>query len=610
MGINTRLLPIKLHYFFYLGSMAPVLPFLMVLALQLGIPMSVQGTLSALSLIATVLCKPVVSALADKYPRARKAIFVWMMIITVVSYGSVYSFPRIIDAPSFLGRVLGRDEVLQVGQVSFQSIGNMSRENVQEEERCQGDFVSFETGDCFASSAWDCRLVASHTSSSSQNTTASSDTLPETSFRMSSPFNASHDDILYILKLNGSMNFTHNSTTSTVGKELHIYQMSSKMPGCDVINLAEADDITLVCDGGDWSGDLCPNVWRISYFWAFMLSTLIANIAMSTVYSVTDAICVDTVGENGNYGSQRVWGSIGWGLVAPLSGFLVDSWSGSFSKTKIYMPALIILFVLGGLDILTAVFSLHIPLQENRVPVWQGVLSLLKQKRFLIFIFFVVLCGALNGLIIMWLLVLQEDMVVRSGQSMSHMKLLQGITLLVESFSEVPCMYASGPILRRLGAQRVLSIVLSLYVLRYGLLYLVGIFGNPWGTLIVEVLHGPCYGLGYATIAVHAGSLAPPGTSATVQSVVNICYESIGFSIALLLGGVLFESVGGPNTFLIFALVGVVVFLLHFFSWCCTNPEPTTAVPDQGDRNMEVTYNEKDGAKVTVFNSPTEHTYL
>ncbi|XP_076033992.1 maltose permease-like isoform X2 [Oratosquilla oratoria] len=465
-------------------------------------------------------------------------------------------------------------------------------------------FFFFVGCDCFASSAWDCRLVASHTSSSSQSTTASSDTLPETSSQMSSPFNASHDDILYILKLTGRMNFTLNSTTSTVGKELHVYQLSSRMPGCDVIDLAQTD-ITLVCDGGDWSGDLCPNVWGISYFWAFLLITLFSTIGCSTSNSVSDAICVDSVGENGNYGSQRAWGSLGWGLVAPLSGYLVDSWTGPFSKTKIYMPAFIILFVLGGLDILIAVFSLHVPRQEDPVPVWQGVQSLLKQNRFLIFIFFVVLVGVMDGTVTFWLFVLQEDMAVRSGESMSHMKLLQGITLLVQSLFEVLCMYASDLVLRRLGAQRVFSIVLFLFALRYGLLYLVGIFGNPWGTLIVEVLHGPCYGFGYATITVHAGSLAPPGTSATVQSVVNICYEAIGYSIAVFLGGVLFESVGGPNTFLIFALVGVVVFLLHFFSWCCTTPEPTTARPDEGDKYMEVTYSEVDGAKVTACHSPT-----
>ena len=35
--INTKLLPIKAHFFFYFAAVAPILPFLPILAKQLGI---------------------------------------------------------------------------------------------------------------------------------------------------------------------------------------------------------------------------------------------------------------------------------------------------------------------------------------------------------------------------------------------------------------------------------------------------------------------------------------------------------------------------------------------------------------------------------------------
>ena len=52
--------------------------------------------------------------------------------------------------------------------------------------------------------------------------------------------------------------------------------------------------------------------------------------------------------------------------------------------------------------------------------------------------------------------------------------------------------------------------------------------GHLWMTLVVELLNGLCYGIGYTAIIIYVSLITPPGTSATVQSVVNICYEAIG----------------------------------------------------------------------------------
>ena len=44
--------------------------------------------------------------------------------------------------------------------------------------------------------------------------------------------------------------------------------------------------------------------------------------------SVGDAVCFTLLGSRpGRYGAQRVWGSLGWGLLTLTTGWLVDMYS-------------------------------------------------------------------------------------------------------------------------------------------------------------------------------------------------------------------------------------------------------------------------------------------
>lgn len=54
---------------------------------------------------------------------------------------------------------------------------------------------------------------------------------------------------------------------------------------------------------------------------------------------------------------QRAWGTVGWGLMGPISGYLIDWWSGS-SVTKDYTPAFLLVFLLGSVDILLSAATL------------------------------------------------------------------------------------------------------------------------------------------------------------------------------------------------------------------------------------------------------------
>lgn len=64
-------------------------------------------------------------------------------------------------------------------------------------------------------------------------------------------------------------------------------------------------------------------------------------------------------GRDGDYGVQRAWGTVGWGVMGPLAGVLIDYWSGT-SITKNYAPAFILSFILGCADVIVSAIFINV----------------------------------------------------------------------------------------------------------------------------------------------------------------------------------------------------------------------------------------------------------
>lgn len=88
-------------------------------------------------------------------------------------------------------------------------------------------------------------------------------------------------------------------------------------------------------------------------FWWFFVMLIISWIGMAAVVSIGDAICFGILGERAHlYGKQRLYGSVGWGTFAIISGVLVDKMSSGVDKDYtivFWMTAVII-----GLDVLAS----------------------------------------------------------------------------------------------------------------------------------------------------------------------------------------------------------------------------------------------------------------
>lgn len=105
--------------------------------------------------------------------------------------------------------------------------------------------------------------------------------------------------------------------------------------------------------------------------------------------------------------------------------------------------------------------------------------------------------------------------------------LLLGLSQLADCVGEAPFMFLSGWLISRLGHHGSMTMALASFSIRY-IGYSLLVTTQPWWILILELLHGPGFGLFYANMAIFANIVAPPGAAATMQGVLGGIYDGFG----------------------------------------------------------------------------------
>lgn len=86
--------------------MSTVIPFMMVIAVQLGIPVSLSGTVNAASLFLVLAIKPAVATLADTFPSFRRTLFLLNLSVGMVFLVSIYFVPSMQEIPKLHGQLV------------------------------------------------------------------------------------------------------------------------------------------------------------------------------------------------------------------------------------------------------------------------------------------------------------------------------------------------------------------------------------------------------------------------------------------------------------------------------------------------------------------------
>jgi len=282
-----------------------------------------------------------------------------------------------------------------------------------------------------------------------------------------------------------------------------------------------------------------------AYPWLVVVVVLYAFCG-APVVPLVDNTVIELLGERKDeYGKQRLWGAVGWGIAAPIVGWVIER-NGLQWAFYCYFVLLI--------GVLASVVRLPVGRSSIGGPFGKNVRLMLSNRRWLLFLATIFIGGMGLTFALNFLFLYMSDM----GAS----ETLMGLSLTVATISELPLWFFADRLLDRWGSRGVLIFSLmacALQAFGYSLVR------APWLVLPVQLLHGPAFSAMWAAGVSYAAEIAPEGTRATAQTLFSSVAMGLRSAVGALIGGMLYEGfgavlmfqVGGAST-----LFGLLVFVL------------------------------------------------
>jgi PPP family 3-phenylpropionic acid transporter len=238
------------------------------------------------------------------------------------------------------------------------------------------------------------------------------------------------------------------------------------------------------------------------------------------------------------YGKQRLWGTLGWGVAGPLAGVLAERAGLNWNFG--------VCFVLYALGFLVA---LRLPVVSvgKTVPFWRGLHDLVTVRWWLPFMVAAFAVGVGQASLNQLLFLRLADLGVRES--------VMGLSLAFIMVGELPVLFYSDRLLRRLGSRGLflLSIVAAAMML-----FAVSWMRVGWVILPIQLLHGMAFNGKATAILLFLSQAAPRGMQATTQTLYNAIGGGLAASIGGILGGALFDSIGSAATFRLFGVTTLI----------------------------------------------------
>ena len=229
-------------------------------------------------------------------------------------------------------------------------------------------------------------------------------------------------------------------------------------------------------------GALCMySLQYVSSFYFMTLAIFIASAITAPTGSLLDQTVMaflDKVG--GEYGKQRLYGGIGYGVGAYVTGQLVSMFNIFLMFPVHLSSAVASMAVLSFLPAVPVHKTVPGDLSNSRTNVG-GIISQLREKPSVLCLFLVVFClGLMFGVISSFLTLYLFNL--SNGDAR-----IVGVAIFCETLSELPAFFFADAIVERFGTSKVLAASILGYLAR---LCYYSVMENAWSVLPFELLHG------------------------------------------------------------------------------------------------------------------------
>jgi len=296
-------------------------------------------------------------------------------------------------------------------------------------------------------------------------------------------------------------------------------------------------------------------------FAAIFLLIALINIFLSPVASLADSATLSMLGEErALYGRIRLGGTIGWGLLAPIAGAIVQNFGLKIAFWTYSAIMFINFFVSQKFSFGKA---------EEHASNRGGIRVLLTDRRW----FFFLLVAFLGGIGAFSVVAYLYPYMAELGANETEM----GIALTISTITEVPIFFFGDRLVKRFTSRGLFTIALVLIGIR-SLFY--ATLSTPFMVWILQVFGGMIFPAMWLAGVSYADENAPAGLKSTAQGLFGAVTFGVGAAIGGFIGGLLLQSIGGRGMFFVFGsmiLVGLV--LIEGINRLLPNKEITQPVP-------------------------------
>jgi PPP family 3-phenylpropionic acid transporter len=275
-------------------------------------------------------------------------------------------------------------------------------------------------------------------------------------------------------------------------------------------------------------------------FTPILITALLMSFFMSPVSSIADNATMHTLGEKRElFGRIRLGGSIGFALMAPLAGAVVQN---TGLRTAFWIAGsmyLLCLLVSQKFDHGTSV---------EKTAAQQGASALLRDPLWITFLGIAFAGGLAMSAVSNYLFPLMEELGAKES--------VMGLALTIGTAFEFPILFFSNRLIRIFKPYGLFLLSMVFTGLR---LILFGLNSSPDWILLIQLLNGLSFPVMWMAGVAYAHERAPAGYTTTAQGMFSAMVFGIGSAAGGFLGGPLLEVLGGRGLFMTY---GVIVFAI------------------------------------------------